>query len=110
MRPYEVMAIFEASTEPSAIQGELDRALEVIRTNGGNPGAIDRWGKRTFAYEVNHKREGYYVVVEFTGEPETVAALDRMLGLADDVVRHKVVRMPDKAGVAAGGETASAAS
>ena len=111
MRPYEVMAIFEATTEPSAIQGELDRALEVIRTNRGNPGAIDRWGKRSFAYEVNHKREGYYVVVEFTGEPETVAALDRMLGLADVVVRHKVVRMPDKAGAgAAGSESASAAS
>jgi small subunit ribosomal protein S6 len=110
MRPYEVMAIFEATTEPSVIQGELDRALEVIRTNGGNPGAIDRWGKRSFAYEVNHKREGYYVVVEFTGEPQTVAALDRMLGLADVVVRHKVVRMPDKSGARAAGETAAAAS
>ena len=112
MRPYEVMAIFEATTEPSVIQGELDRALEVIRTNGGNPGAIDRWGKRSFAYEVNHKREGYYVVVEFTGEPQTVAALDRMLGLADVVVRHKVVRMPDKSGAGAGaaGDSAAAAS
>ena len=109
MRPYEVMAIFEASTDASVIQGELDRALEVIRTNGGTPGAIDRWGKRSFAYEVNHKREGYYVVVEFTGEPETVAALDRMLGLADTVVRHKVVRMPDKAGADVGAGSASAA-
>jgi small subunit ribosomal protein S6 len=97
MRPYEVMAIFEATTEPSVIQGVLDRALETIRSAGGAPGAIDRWGKRSFAYEVNHKREGYYVVVEFGGEPETVAALDRMLGLADEVVRHKVVRLPDRA-------------
>ncbi len=101
MRPYEVMAIFEATTEPTVIQGVLDHALEVIRTNGGNPGAIDRWGKRTFAYEVNHKREGYYVIVEFTGEPETVSALDRMLGLADEVVRHKVVRLPDNAATTA---------
>jgi small subunit ribosomal protein S6 len=101
MRPYEVMAIFEATTEPTVIQGVIDHALEVIRTSGGNPGAIDRWGKRTFAYEVNHKREGYYVIVEFTGEPETVAALDRMLSLADEVVRHKVVRLPDKAVAAA---------
>jgi small subunit ribosomal protein S6 len=107
MRPYEVMAIFEATTEPSLIQGVLDHALEVIRTNGGNPGTIDRWGKRTFAYEVNHKREGYYVVVEFTGEPETVAALDRMLGLADEVVRHKVVRMPDASRSAAASPAAS---
>ncbi len=68
MRPYEVMAIFEATTEPTLIQGILDQALDVIRTTGGTPGAIDRWGKRTLAYEVNHKREGYYVVVEFTAE------------------------------------------
>ena len=67
MRPYEVMAIFEATTEPSVIQGVLDHALETIRGAGGTPGAIDRWGRRAFAYEVNHKREGYYVVVEFTG-------------------------------------------
>jgi small subunit ribosomal protein S6 len=95
MRPYEVMAIFEATTEPTIIQGVLDRALETIRSTGGNPGAIDRWGKRTFAYEVNHKREGYYVVVEFTSESQTVAELDRMLGLADEVVRHKIVRLPE---------------
>ncbi|MGP0030820.1 MAG: 30S ribosomal protein S6, partial [Acidimicrobiales bacterium] len=89
MRPYEVMAIFEASTEPTIIQGVLDRALDTIRSTGGNPGAIDRWGKRTFAYEVNHKREGYYVLVEFTAEPPTVADVDRLLTLADEVIRHK---------------------
>jgi small subunit ribosomal protein S6 len=95
MRPYEVMVIFEASTEATVIQGVLDQALNVIRTTGGNPGAIDRWGKRNFAYEVNHKREGYYVVVEFTSGTQTVADLDRMLGLADEIVRHKIVRLPE---------------
>ena len=95
MRPYEVMAIFEATTEPGLIQSVLDHALEVIRSTGGNPGAIDRWGKRSFAYEVNHKREGYYLVMEFVSEPETVSALDRLLRLADEVVRHKIVRLPD---------------
>jgi small subunit ribosomal protein S6 len=106
MRPYEVMAIFEASTEPSLIQSVLDHALDVIRSNGGTPGTIDRWGKRTFAYEVNHKREGYYVVVEFTGEPRTVSELDRTLGLADEVVRHKIVRLPDSRVGAASAATA----
>jgi small subunit ribosomal protein S6 len=95
MRPYEVMAIFEASTEPTIIQGVIDRALDVIRSTGGNPGAIDRWGKRAFAYEVNHKREGYYVVIEFSAGVQTVADLDRMMGLADEIVRHKIVRLPE---------------
>ena len=95
MRPYEVMAIFEATTEPTVIQGVIDRALEVVRSTGGNPGAIDRWGRRPFAYEVNHKREGYYVVIEFSAGTQTVADLDRMLGLADEIVRHKIVRLPE---------------
>ena len=38
MRPYEVMAIFEATTEPTVIQGVARPALEVIRTTGGTPG------------------------------------------------------------------------
>ena len=42
------------------------------------------------------RREGYYVVVEFTGEPATVAALDRHLTLAVEVLRHKIIRLPEK--------------
>ena len=57
--------------------------------------AIDRWGRRPFAYEVNHKREGYYVVIEFSAGTQTVSDLDRMLGLADEIVRHKIVRLPE---------------
>ena len=97
MRPYEVMVIFDVGTEPPAIQAAVDRLLETVRNNGGTPGAVDRWGRRPFAYEVKHKREGYYVLVEFAGESQTVAELDRFLGLADEVLRHKVVRLPEKA-------------
>ncbi len=95
MRPYEVMVIFDAAGEPPAIQAVIERALELISSTGGNPGAVDRWGRRPFAYEVNHKREGYYVVIEFGGTTATVSDLDRMLTLADEVIRHKVIRIPE---------------
>ncbi len=97
MRPYEVMVIFDTGTEPPAIQAVVDRLLETVRTSGGTPGAVDRWGRRPFAYEVKHRREGYYVLVEFSGEVQTVNDLDRMLSLADEVLRHKVIRLPEKA-------------
>ena len=45
---------------------------------------------------MNKRREGYYVVVEFTGEPATVAALDRHLTLAPEILRHKIIRLPEK--------------
>jgi len=107
MRPYEVMVIFDAGADPSAIQGVVDRTLETIRSSGGTPGTVDRWGRRPFAYEVKHRREGYYVLMELTGETQTVRDLDRLLTLADEVIRHKVIRLPDQvAGRTAGPEAA----
>ena len=95
MRPYETMIVFDTSVDAQAIQIALDRALETIRNNGGTPGNIDRWGKRPLAYEILKRKEGYYVVVEFAGEPATVAELDRILGLADEVIRFKIIRLPE---------------
>ena len=95
MRHYEAVIIYDVAVEPQAIQASLDKALGVINDTDGESGTIDRWGRRPFAYEVKHKREGYYVIASFTGEPTTVAALDRFLGLADEVLRHKIIRLPD---------------
>ena len=95
MRPYEVMIILDAALEEDAIRGQIDKAQEIIRTNGGNPTRVDRWGKRRFAYEVKHQWEGYYVLIEATAEPIAMSELDRALHLADEVIRHKVIRLPE---------------
>ena len=100
MRPYETMIIFDVAVDAQEIQVALDRALDAMRAAGGTPGKIDRWGKRTLAYEMNKRREGYYVIVEFSGEPATVAALDRHLTLATEVLRHKILRLPEKGAAA----------
>lgn len=96
MRPYEVMVILDASLEDDATRAAIDRATSLLTGQGASIGRVDRWGRRRFAYEVKHRSEGYYVVIETTAEPAAVAALDRALGLADEVVRHKVTRLPDK--------------
>jgi small subunit ribosomal protein S6 len=36
------------------------------------------------------------VLVEFTAEPKASAELDRHLTLSDEVMRHKIIRLPDK--------------
>lgn len=97
MRHYEVMVILDAGLEEDAIRAVLDRATQSLTTNGATVGKVDRWGKRRFAYEVRHRSEGYYVLIDTMAEPPAVAEVSRMLGLADEVIRHKVIRLPDKA-------------
>jgi small subunit ribosomal protein S6 len=106
MRPYETMVIFDPDADDTAVNGVLARAEQIIKANGGTPGTVDRWGRRTLAYEVRKKREGYYVLLEFTAEPKAAEELHRMLTLADEVMRHKVIRQSDKV---AGRKSAEAA-
>lgn len=96
MRPYEVMIILDARLEDEVIKTTIDRATQLVTDAGGVVGHVDRWGKRRFAYDVQHRSEGYYAVVEVTAEPKVLDELDRMLGLADEVIRHKVIRIPDQ--------------
>jgi small subunit ribosomal protein S6 len=96
MRPYEVMVIYDPRLEEDAVRGGVDHTTELIRSRGGNPGRVDRWGKRRLAYEIHHQREGYYVLVEASAEPAVMAEVDRALLLADEVLRHKVIRLPDR--------------
>ena len=95
MRSYEVVVIFDATLEEEAIRPVLDRATASI-TKDGSTVSTDRWGKRRFAYELKHRWEGIYVLLSFQAEPAQVAELDRVLYLADEVLRHKVIRIPDK--------------
>jgi small subunit ribosomal protein S6 len=110
MRPYEVMIIFSADLEDSEIESFIERSLDLLRSNGATPGVVNRWGKRAFAYEVKHRREGYYVLIEFSAEPKAIAELDRFLLLLDEVVRHKIIRLPEKVALRASSGTGRATS
>ena len=91
MRSYELMMIHRpemVETDVRAQVGELETAI----AETGTVRSTDFWGKRRFAYEINHLREGYYSVVEFEGDNELVQRVDRALSLSDIVVRHKIVR------------------
>lgn len=95
MRSYETVVIFDATLEEEAIRPVLDRATAPITKDGGKV-TTDRWGKRRFAYELKHRWEGNYVLLAFEAEPSTIAEIDRVLYLADEVLRHKVIRLPEK--------------
>ena len=71
------------------IEAENGRVATVLDT--------EPWGRRRFAYQIDHKWEGFYVVLEVVTEANDLASTDRILRLADrnEVVRHKIMRLPD---------------
>ena len=96
MRAYELMVIFESGLDDLVIDDQVKSVTTQIGTRGGTVASTDRWGRRRFAYEIDHKTEGYYVVWELTSDGADLEGLERSLRLADEVVRHKLVRLPDR--------------
>ncbi|HXF56791.1 MAG TPA: 30S ribosomal protein S6 [Actinomycetota bacterium] len=94
MRRYEVMLILPPDADDRAIGGVTDRIAQVLRERGGEVVRTDRWGKRRLAYEIKHLSEGFYLVVQFDAQPAAVKEVDRVLALADEVVRHKILVLP----------------
>ncbi len=93
-RAYELMVIIDAELDDEVIDATIKRIAGLLDQRGASVKSEDRWGRRRFAYEINHKLEGYYVVFEFVGGSD-LDTLERALRLADETVRHKVVRLPD---------------
>jgi len=94
-RVYELMVIFDREVDESTIDGLLNQVAKMIGDQGGRVATTDKWGLRKYAYEINHKDEGYYVVLEIVTEASNLDDVDRFLRLADETVRHKAIRLPD---------------
>lgn len=87
------MSILDPEADEAAVNGIADRITGIISDHGGEVSSVDRWGRRKLAFEIEKKTEGYYLVMSFSAESDALAELDRVLALADEVVRFKVVRL-----------------
>ena len=94
-RAYELMVIVDGDADDAANTAVIEKVAEMVEAGGGLVPTVDKWGRRRFAYEINHKNEGVYTVFEISTEATNLDDLDRFLRLADDVVRHKLIRLPD---------------
>lgn len=95
MRTYEMMVIIDGDldeSEVSAARNDLRRRVADVAE------IVDEtfWGRREFAYEINHKRHGFYAILEMAAEPGALDPVERALRIDDNVVRHKLIRLPDE--------------
>jgi len=95
-RAYELMIIVDADVDDAANRAVIERVKELVTVDGGTVPNVDNWGRRRFAYPINHKNEGVYTVLEIVTDAPNLDETDRFLRLADDVVRHKLIRLPEK--------------
>ena len=93
MRHYEMLTILSAEMEEHG--EEVSKIEEVVRNLGGNVAKTDVWGRRTLAYPIQKKSEGFYVLFNFDLEPAQTFELRRVLGLRPNVYRQMIILLDE---------------
>jgi len=89
---YEILLLLDPDLEEDR-QGEVvTRARELVEKAGGSWDVHDVWGRRKLAYEIEHKGEGVYHLLQFTCEAGTLDEISRVLRIDDGVLRHMATR------------------
>ena len=95
LRAYELMIIIDSDVGTADVDSVIAQVADLVTDEGGTIVSTDNWGRRKFAYKINHKTEGTYVVWEIVTDTAGLPDTERRLRLADDIVRHKLFRLPD---------------
>lgn len=92
VRPYEALYIVDPDLSDEDITTITERYKTVVEGQGGEVESINRWDKRRLAYDIQGRGEGIYVLMNFRGEHNVELELDRLMRIADDVLRHLICR------------------
>ncbi len=88
---YETIMIINSNLEEATIKATVEKFENLINANG-KVESTEEWGKKKLAYPIKKQAEGYYVLVNFTSNPEFIDELDRVYNITDEVIKHIVVK------------------
>ncbi len=92
MTSYECAIVFYPNLGDDGVKAGTHKYARVIHEGGGELTALETWGQRKLAYEIDHQFEGVYFFYRFRGNNEILLELGRQLRIDESVLRHLIVK------------------
>jgi len=97
MRRYELMLLFRPDLEDDKLQAAVEKVTRAIVNAGGALTKVSPWGKRRLAYDIKHFREASYFLIHFDIAPSEVRGIERGILITEEILRHLVTVLEEKA-------------
>jgi small subunit ribosomal protein S6 len=94
-RQYEVIFIADPSADDDEVQRMTDNFKQLVTDQGGVITRAESMGRRQLAYEILHKTEGTFMLLEIEGSGREIAELERRMRVNDRVLRYITVRVDE---------------
>ena len=90
---------FTVITKGDLPEGESAKVLAgyegLMTREGGEILKRDDWGLKKLSYPMKKQFRGYYVNYDFVGTPASVAEMERLMRIDDNILRYLVVRVDE---------------
>ena len=94
-RTYELMFIVDPDAGDEDVVKLSEGVQKIITGQGGSITKTEMMGKRKLAYEINHKKDGTYVLLEVEGSGAEIAEVERRMRVNDQILRYMTVRVDE---------------
>jgi len=94
-RTYELMFIVNPDAGDEDVLKLSEGVQKIITGQGGSITKTEMMGKRQLAYEINHRRNGTYVLLEVEGSGAEIAEVERRMRVNDQILRYMTVRVDE---------------
>src|SRR5712691_5962406 len=94
-RQYEVVFIVDPSAEDDEVTRLTENLKQIATDQGGRVTKSESMGRRQLAYEILHKTEGSFVLLEIEGSGKEIAELERRMRVNDRIIRYITVRVDE---------------
>ncbi len=91
VRDYELMYIARPELDDEGLQAAAELVEQLITGAGGTVVRTTNWGRRRLAYEVDHLRDGHYMLLHIRLDGTRVREVERALAIHETVFRHLLV-------------------
>jgi len=96
MNFYENIVILDQGLDDKAIEDAIERIKDVIIKKGGEVIKLENWGRKRLAYELNKRKEGFYILFLFKSLPSAIVELERFYKVFDPVIKFLIIKLTKK--------------
>ena len=91
MNKYETIIILNSNLEEEATKSAISKVTDLIAKHG-TVESTEEWGKKKLAYPIKKQNAGYYVLINFSSNPDFIDELERVYNITDEIIKHIVVK------------------
>ena len=92
MQLYETIYIVKQDLDNNALKDVEDRYDNLLKLSKATIEYKENWGLRNLAYKIKNYKKGYYYMIVFNGEKESVSELERNFRIDENIIRFLTSR------------------